>query len=433
MFKKILGTVASRFIIAILTLAMVLINARVLGPEKVGTLSLIILAVTIIQLLNSFVGGSALVYLVPRLDLVKLLIPAYSWALITAVAGTGLLGVLQLFPQGFVIHFYIIPEGYFLHVMLLSMILSLASVNFMVLMGQERIKTYNTITVVQVISLFMSVLVFFFIFRQCDIAAYLKGLYISYLLAFFLGLRMILPLVKTSSPGGMKAVMKEIFHYGSIMQLGNILQFLNYRVSYYFVEFFLNRAAVGVYSVGVQLSESIWLMAKSIHMVQYTRISNESDPQYAARLTLNLLKITFLFTLISLLLILVLLNLFFPLIFKPAFSLVPSIMLALSAGILVFSVSIILSPYFSGTGKPIHNTISAAIGLIFTITFSFLLIPGMGIMGAAWAASMAYSAATLYLLIVFVRKAKVSFADFLLRKKEILSIVDEIRGFLKKA
>ena len=432
MLKKVLGTITTRIIIAFLTLAMVLINARVLGPENVGTISLIILSITIIQLLNNFVGGGALVYLVPRQHLIKLIIPAYCWALLTAVIGTGLIDIFQLFPKQLVFHYHIIPEGYFLHVMFLSMLLSLASVNFMILIGQERIKIYNTITVLQMISLFGMIMAYFFIFHQQDISAYLKSLYVSYVLAFLISFWMILPFIKKSSSGGMKAVLKEIFHYGSIMQLGNILQFLNYRSAYYFIEIFLNRAAVGIYSVGVQLSESIWLIAKSIHMVQYTRISNEKDPEYAVRLTLNLLKVTFLLTFICLILLLLFLNLFFSLIFKPAFNEVPSIMLVLSSGILIFSVSIILSPYFSGTGKPVHNTISAAIGLVFTLVFSFILIPRVGLMGAAWAATLAYSVATLYQLIVFVKKARVSFPDFLLRKQDLLLILSEIKVFLKR-
>ena len=432
MIKKVLGTIATRLVIAILTLAMVLINARILGPEKVGTLSLVILAITIIQLLNSFVGGGALVYLVPRLEMVKLIIPAYLWALVTAIAGTSILDIFQLFPKEMGIQFHVIPEGYFLHVLLLSMILSLASVNFMILMGQERIKTYNTITVLQVLCLFAMMMILFFVFRQRSIAAYIKSLYVSYILAFLAGFWMIVPSFKKSSPGGMKAAVKEIFHYGSIMQLGNILQFLNYRVSYYFIEFFLSRAAVGIYSVGVQLSESIWLMAKSIHLVQYTRISNTKDQQYAARLTLNLLKISFLLTLVALVFIMLFLNLFFSLIFKPAFNEVPSIMMAMSAGILIFSVSIILSPYFSGTGKPVHNTISAAVGLVFTLVFSLFLIPRLGLMGAAWAATLAYSAATAYQVVVFIKQAKVTLPDFLLRKRDILSIISEMKTFLKQ-
>jgi len=214
------------------------------------------------------------------------------------------------------------------------------------------------------------------------------------------------------------------------MQLGNILQFLNYRLSYYFIEFFLRRAAVGVYSVGVQLSESIWLIAKSIHMVQFTRISNEKDENYAAKLTLNLVKISFILTLCSLIVIMVLLHVFFSLIFKPEFQQVPVIMFTLAAGILTFSISIILSPYFSGMGKPIHNTISAAIGLVFTLVLSLVLIPKMKLPGAALAATVSYIASTLYLFIVFLKMTNLKPADFLLRKDDILVILKEVKRMI---
>jgi O-antigen/teichoic acid export membrane protein len=216
---------------------------------------------------------------------------------------------------------------------------------------------------------------------------------------------------------------------GSAMQLGNIFQFFNYRVSYYFIEVLISRAAVGVYSVGVQLSESIWLIAKSIHMVQYTRISNEKDTAYATRLTLNLVKISFVLTFFCLILVMALVYPFFSLVFKPEFRQVPEIMFILAAGILTFAVSINLSPFFAGMGKPVHNTISAAIGLIFTFSLCILLIPRMGLAGAAVAATCSYIAATVYQFIVFVRITHVKPSDFLLRREDIQLIKKEVKKF----
>jgi O-antigen/teichoic acid export membrane protein len=429
MIRKILGTITTRILVAALSLAIILVNARVLGAEKVGTISLIILAISIIQLLNGIVGGAALVYLVPRQDAIRLLIPAYLWAIITAVAGTGLLNILHLFPWGSGL--YVIPEGYSIHVMMLSMIFSLASVNFMVLMGQEKIRAYNTISLLQVACLFAGLMIFFVVFHRFEVEAYIRSLYIAYSFAFIAGFIWMIPSIRYRPKDKSTSYLKQVFRLGSVMQLANILQFLNYRVSYYFLDFFLNRAAVGVYSVGVQLSESIWIIAKSIHMVQYTRISNEGDKQYAVRLTLNLVKVSFLATITCLILVLTLIYLLFPLIFKPAFIEVFPVMLALSPGILVFSVSIILSPYFSGSGRPVHNTISSAIGLFFTLVFSLILIPVIGLRGAAWAASMAYLFATVYQLVVFVRDAKVGLSDFILRKKDVNSIRDEVKVFLQ--
>jgi O-antigen/teichoic acid export membrane protein len=419
MLKNILSTIITRILVALLTLIMVLVNARYLGAEKVGTIGLIILAIAILQLVSNLVGGGALVYLVPRSQLMKLFLPSCGWAILTSALGAFLLNVSHL-----------IPTGYANHVFLLALLLSLFTVNFMVLMGQERIRAYNIISLLQVGILFTVLIFFFFGLKNREVMAYLYGLYISYAFAFLTSLALIFPSFKKKELSGSGKVIRELVHLGSVMQLGNILQFFNYRLSYYFIEFFLRRAAVGVYSVGVQLSESIWLIAKSIHLVQYTRISNEKDENYAAKLTLNLVKISFILTLLSLILIMVVLHVFFTLIFKPEFQQVPVIMLALSAGILTFSVSIILSPYFSGMGKPVHNTISAAIGLVFTLVLCIFLIPWLGLAGAGLAATFSYTAATVYQFIVFIRMTKVKPPDFLLRKADILVIVNAVKKLM---
>ncbi len=419
MLKNILGTISTRILVALLTLIMVLLNARYLGAENVGTIGLIILAIAILQLMSNLVGGGALVYLVPRAQLVKLFLPSCGWALFTTALGTFLLNILHL-----------IPTGYAMHVFFLSLLLSLFTINFMVLMGHERIREYNIISLLQVMILFAVLMFFFFGLENREVMAYLYGLYISYAFAFLTSLILILSSFRKKEILGSGKVIRELVQLGSVMQLGNILQFLNYRLSYYFIEFFLRRAAVGVYSVGVQLSESIWLIAKSIHLVQYTRISNEKDENYAAKLTLNLVKISFILTLLSLILLLVLLHLFFSLVFKPEFQQVPVIMFTLAAGILTFSVSIILSPYFSGMGKPIHNTISAAIGLVFTLGLSLLLIPKLKLPGAAMAATISYIASTLYQFIVFIKMTKLKSSDFLLRKDDVLVIVKGVRKMI---
>jgi O-antigen/teichoic acid export membrane protein len=420
MVSKIVGTISTRIIIAMVTLAIILINGWYLGADRVGTISLIILAITLIQMLNNFVGGGALVYLIPRTDLVTLFIPAYLWSFVTSVAGA------------FILEFFsLIPEGFFWHVVILSLIISLASVNFMILMGQERIKVYNIISLLQMITLFTVLLFWLFVLEKREVLSYIIGLYASYLFAFIGSLTMILLHVNWGKIKGMPGVMKEIFRYGSVMQTGNILQFFNYRLSYYFIEFFMGRASLGVYSVGVQLSESVWIVSRSIHMVQYARISNEKDLNYAARLTLSLTKVSFLITLICIVLLYILLILFFPLIFTSEFTAVKMIMASLSIGILTFSVSIILSPYFSGIGRPKHNTISAAIGLFFTLISGWILIPRFGFIGAGFSAVISYSVATLYQFVIFGKLSGIRPGDFLLKRSDIDRFCSEVKAYLK--
>jgi len=417
MIRKIIGTLSARIANAFLILLVVLINARFLGAEKVGTISLIILAITIIQLVNSFVGGAALVYLVPRREMVKLFVPSYLWAFLTSLAVAWILGMLNM-----------IPAGFFLHVLILSLILSFGSINLMILMGQEKIKEYNIITLMQILSLFLILLAFLFILSVREISSYIWSLYGSYSLAFILSLFRIRKGLNNFSFTGSKKILKEIFRYGTVMQLGNIFQFFNYRLSYYFIELFLGRASLGVYATGVQLSESIWLIARSIHLVQYSRISNEKDDRYASRLTLNLLKVSIVFTVLCFLMLYGLIVLFFNFIFKPEFIAIKIIMLILSAGILTFSVSIILSPYFSGSGKPHYNTITAAIGLAFTLLTGLLLIPHMGLPGAALSASISYTVATVFQLFMFIRISGIKVSDFILRRSDIKDVYNQMKA-----
>ncbi len=111
MLRKILGTAGSRMIIAIIGLMIALCNAKYLGPEGLGTIGLIILGITIILLINNFIGGPTLVYLIPRENNFKLLIISYCWSALV-------IGLFALILQ----FIHIVPKEYTRDVLLLSLI-----------------------------------------------------------------------------------------------------------------------------------------------------------------------------------------------------------------------------------------------------------------------------------------------------------------------
>ena len=113
---------------------------------------------------------------------------------------------------------------------------------------------------------------------------------------------------------------------------------------------------------------------------------------------------------------------FFVFVFGQGFAGVKIVMLTLAAGIALLSVSIVISPYFSGTGRPWVNTVGAAIGLVFTLLLSFLLVPSYGITGAGISASVAYAVSTVFQLVVFVRVAGIKASDFLIHKDEFQAL-----------
>jgi len=161
--------------------------------------------------------------------------------------------------------------------------------------------------------------------------------------------------------------------------------------------------------------------------VQNARISNSDDRTYAIHLTLILIKVGTLITLVSLIFLLAIPASFFGFLFGNEFSGIKAVMFSLSIGVIMLSISIILNSFFSGIGKPVHNTIGAGLGLIFTIVLGIIFIPRFGLTGAAIVASVSYTVSTFYQICVFFWYSKLKAMDFLLKKEELLMIRNEFR------
>jgi O-antigen/teichoic acid export membrane protein len=401
MFSRILTTTASRLIIALTNLGIVTVAARALGAEGMGTISLFILGISIILIVSALVGGSVLVYMASRYPVVQLISPAWAWALLVSAAGSFLLTWLELSP----------PE-YAFDLFAISLLQSLFSINQNIQIGKEKILQYNLAAMAQSLILLISLIFLIHIAGNADIRSYITAMYISFSLAFiisFSGIIRYFTRARLFNP----EVIRETFRFGSYVQVAGILQLFNYRLSYYIIEKFFDRATLGVFSIGIQISESVWIISKSIALVQYSKVSNSKDDDYNVRITLEFIRFTFILTLMMLCVLLLLPADFFVMIFRNDFRNVGEVILSISAGILAVSISLMFSHYFSGSGKPWHNTISSGIGLVFTVILGFMLIPTMGIVGAGITSSASYSAGMLYQFFIFRKMTSTPVSNFI--------------------
>lgn len=414
MLRNLLSTTVSRLIIAIINLSIIWIAARYLGAEVLGTISLIILGISIIQLVTAILAGSSLVYQTSRHSLAELMIIAWIWIII---AGTPVWFILKLLS--------LIPEGFTMDVLLLSFLGSLITVNQNIFLGKEKIDLFNGLAVLQSIIVLISLLLFILVSQWYKAEAYIAAQYISMGTMALVGVLINMPSIKELRFPRMKLV-TEAFKYGGYLQAASIMQLFNYRLSYYLIEKFFDRATLGVFSVGVQIAESVWIISKSMAVLLYSRLSNNREKEYSITLTLNFIKITSILTLLAIGIIVSLPEKLFILVFQSEFGSLTSVVSSLSVGILAVAVSLMFSHYFSGTGKPVHNTISSGIGLIFTVIMGFTLIPLWGLVGAGIAASISYLSSMIYQFIVFKMQTGVSFRSFVPNRLDLSRIKAEV-------
>lgn len=420
MLRNLLSTTASRLIIALINLGIIWICARFLGAEILGTISLIVLGISIIQLVTAVLAGSALVYQASRNSLAELLIIAWVWIL---VAGVPVWIILRAFS--------LIPEGFDTDVLVLSFLGSIITVNQNIFLGKEKVNWFNALAVLQSLLILLPLLVFVIIRKWYDTQAYVTAQYISMSTMAVVGIWVNFPPLKDFRRPRMSIVI-ESFNYGGYLQAANFLQLFNYRLSYYIIEKFFDRATLGVFSVGVQIAESVWIIARSMAVLLFSRISNSRDKDYSIQLTVQFIKLTGIATIALIIVLMLLPTEFFVWVFRSDFNNIKQVIISLSPGIVAVSLTLMFSHYFSGTGKPKYSTVTALIGLVFTLVLGFTLIPRYGLIGAGITSSISYLSGTIYQLIVFMKITGVKWRGFIPDKTDVHFAIKQVKGMFAK-
>ncbi|MCB9169102.1 MAG: polysaccharide biosynthesis C-terminal domain-containing protein [Flavobacteriales bacterium] len=417
MIRPIVGTFLARAWTTVSNLLVVMVAGHALGTQGLGVISLVVLGITIIQLVNNLVGGGALVYLAPRAPRRELLWPAYAWALITAGLAWVGLHVTQDLGAGGGITF--VPSGYGPHVVALALIQSLYNVHLNLLVGHQRLRTFNRIAAVQSLVLLLVFVALLRLPGPHDAHRYVQASYAAFGGTLVLSTIALLRVKAVSQLSAEENVLRRMVRQGTQIQTANLLQLLNYRLAYYLIESFRGLSALGIYSVANQLAEGAWLAPRSLGLVLYSTVSNTEEKDRQRDLTLSLMKLAVLAAAGVIVVLLVLPGLVYQRLFGPGIvGLFPLIAL-LTPGILAMSASQAFSHFYSGTGRNRHNAVGSFLGTVMTLGAGLLLIPRSGLAGAALTASMAYVANFIYQLVVFLRLTSGRLTDLWITRKDL--------------
>lgn len=411
MINKILNTFGTRSLSAVINFLIAIAVSQYLGPNGKGEQGIIIATIAFVLVFSNLVGGGTLVYLVPRYKFSVLLLPSYLWSLLISIFAFGILFIFKIVDQQFI-----------LHISALSVLNSFTNIHSTLLIGREKIKAANLVSLAQPLIVILSLLVYFLLLKEESITAYIHSLYFAFggsLLISIIYMAKTFGRLSFHPVGEYLGVIRELFRLGFMNQMAHITQMMSFRLSYYFLELYHGDASVGIYSNGIQIMESIWLISKSISLVQYAQIANTNDKKYSQELSIKLLKAGVIISLLCIIPLLLLPESFYLYLFGNGFSGVKKVIWILAPGVLVYNFSIILGHYFSGTGKYHVNTIASSIGLVVSIILFTALIPSYVTIGAGIATSISYAVTSFVVLIFFMREAKISTRSFLLTTEDL--------------
>jgi len=414
-YKAVAETFVSRFLMLILNFGLIIFSTNMWGSAGKGTISIVTLDLAIVVFFSNIFAGSSVSYFASKYKIEKLLGYAYIWSVLVGISVPLL---VSLFHQQDYL-FYLIP---------LSVFSSLLAANTNFFIGKQEVRLYNLYTILQLVVHIVFIFAIIFLLKIMTVESYFLAQIFCFIFLFLISSVRLLKRCSIKNISFEKEVVTHVFNYGWKTQLSAFVQFLNNRVSFYFLEYYKGIASVGIFSVGVAFSEAIWTVSRSLALVLYSEALDDENKGSLILKTKLSIKISFISTALFIGVVLLLPAQFYTWIFGKDFSQTKLIILVLSPGILAIAVSNIVGFYFAGINKLKILNIKSFIGFIVTMITSIFLIPRLGILGVCIVTSLSYCVSSIILLWNFYQLTHFSINDFLFSKSEIKLILHKIKN-----
>lgn len=411
-------TISTRFGLALLILGTDIVLANLLGPSAKGRFTLVLLLSQLIAMVVAWGQDSALGVVAGRSreDARAGFANAVWWALIAGGITVLLVGwayglPTDVRPRGPLAQ--VIPNlsaNQFLYAALAIPGELFFALGLYALLGRRRIAAYNGIRLLRRLTLLLLIVGAAAVARLSlgvAVACNLAALVVTAVAIAWTARR-----DQTASLRGSRTLLAEELRFGTRVLPGSLAERLQFRSDAFLLNALVGVRATGIYSVTAGLAETLWYIPNALGTVMFSRAVDPGED--AAGTAVRLTRITVAIT---------------ALLAVPAFLLGPRMVALLYGrpfadagvalrwilpGIVAYSVVAVLSRYVVGRGHPGTATLVMVGGLAVNITSNLLLIPVLGIRGAAASSSISYTVTAIAMLLVFRRLSGRGLAETLL-------------------
>ena len=188
---------------------------------------------------------------------------------------------------------------------------------------------------------------------------------------------------------------RAFLSFSMVTLITNAIQFLAYRMDYWFIEYYRGDRELGWYSLSVRLAQVFWVLPLLFAAILFPLVAREQN-RYNDEQMLSFTRGLFFFNLLAGMLAFVLARWGILWVFGEAYS--ESILLfrILLPGIILFCPTTILAAWFAGKGKLGVNLRGSCICFACVVLLDILLVPRWGMKGASIASSIGYTITTVY-------------------------------------
>jgi len=392
-----------------------IIISRTLGPEQRGIYSLIILLPSLLLLFFEFGITPATVFHVGKnkYDVRQILGNSLFLSTVFSLLSipTGLLVILLLRKSFFIgvpTYYLIIGVALYLPINIFFWYPSV------ILLGKQKIGTFNLALFVSTLFSLLTVVIFVRMLRWGIFGAILA----SIVAAFISGLLLLVLVIREVGAISWKLnkqYLKDVLSYGIKSHISNLFATFHPQINILLISFYMNPLAVGLFSIADGAVQQLQTPAQSAITVLFPKVLAESDEKKKTFTPLVCRNIIFI-TLMQSLILFVAARWLIVLVYSNRFLGSVAPFMILMPAVVAFSGSYVLSTDFLARGRPMLSTYTNSTAFLVNIILSVLLIPPFGITGAAVAMTFSYIFLFIINMVVYVKVSHNRFRDVFLLK-----------------
>lgn len=268
----------------------------------------------------------------------------------------------------------------------------------------RALKKFKLVNILGLITRF-NILIFFLIFLYLHnsintaIKVYTFVSLLNFVISYICLIRLTLPFKF------IKLNYREIIYYGLKLHIGASLSESEYKFDIYFVLYFLGASALGIYSVSLSVASLITYLPNSITSVLFPYTSGK-DEKLNYQLTSTYLKYLFLTQLLISAFFIYLMKYLITTLYGFEFEESYLIFLFLFPGVFFDNLSRILINFYKSKNILGLVNYSSLLTLILNCILMLLLIPELGLMGAAVSTSISYFVKFVVLFYAYISHTK---------------------------
>lgn len=214
----------------------------------------------------------------------------------------------------------------------------------------------------------------------------------------------------------------SLLGFSLIVFVTNIIQFIAYRADFWIIDFFYDKAEVGIFAQANRFAGLLWIIPNIVAALMIPALASR-DEQLKRSELISLMRMIFWLTIVLTLVLIpaawILYNLMLGAEFYEGF--IP--LLIMLPGYIFFVFTLLTAAYFSAQRLLWINFYGSLICVALILLLDLIFIPRWGIEGAAISNTIAYGSSAVFMILLFLKNSASSVSELFKIRKDDFRII----------